>query len=244
MSKRLFEDYTEVTNYKLLQKVPIVIHINGRGFRKVTSLLEKPFSFELLKCFETALFKTVAELEGCVFGYHFNDEFIFILRNDQHKDTLPWYDNRLQRINSVAVSILTYNFGLASGASDLSLAGDPIFINQVFNFPKILDCANYLVFNQNKNYVHSLNLACEYELLKLNFNRDHILEMIKGMSIDEKKDLLFNTCNKDYLDYPNEYRRGIASYKVKINDKNRWILNTDIGIFSENIPWLLNILSA
>lgn len=244
MSKKIFEDYTEVTNYKLLQKVPIIIHLNGRGFKKVTSLLDKPFSIDLLKCFETSLFKTVSELEGCVFGYHFNDEFIFILRNDQHKDTVPWYDNKVQKIISASTSILTYNFGLAAGASDLSLGGDPIFVGQAFNFPKISDCVSYLIFNQNKNFVHSLNLSCEYELLKLNFNRDHILEMIKGLSITEKKDLLFNTCNKDYMDYPIEFRRGIASYKIKVNDKNRWILNTELEIFSENSSWLLSLLSV
>jgi len=244
MSKKLFEEYSEVTNYKLLYRTPIIIHLNGRGFKKVSSLLDKPFSFDLYNCFETTLYKTCLEIEGCVFGYHFNDEFIFILRNDQTKDTLPWYDNRLQKINSAVSSILTYNFVMASNAMDLSLVGETIFTNQIFNVPKTSDCVNYLIYNQNKNFFNTLNFACEYELLKLNFNKEHIFEMIKNLSLEEKRDLLLSTCNKDYLDYPSQFRRGIASYRIKKDDRNKLIIDNDLPIFSESTSWLYSIINV
>jgi len=244
MSKKIFEDYTEVTNYKLLHKTPIIIHFNGRGFKRVSSLLDKPFSYDLSKCFQTALYKCCIEFEGCVFGYQFNDEFIFILRNDQHKETVPWYDNSLQKILSSTTSILTYNFTLSCNSFDLSLVGDPIFIGNVFNVSKSSDCINYLIFSQNKNFIHSLNLACEYELLKLNFNKDYIYDLIKAMSVDDKKDLLLNTCNIDFLNYPIEFRRGVGCYRVKKEEKNKWVIDNELNIFYENINMLSSIISV
>ena len=36
--------YISNTNYRLLNKVPVIISVNGRSFSKITTLLDKPYS--------------------------------------------------------------------------------------------------------------------------------------------------------------------------------------------------------
>ena len=244
MSKKLFEDFTEVTNYKLLDKVPIIIHFNGRNFKKITKFVEKPFSYELNKCFEDALFKCCLEFEGCVFGYQFNDEFIFILRNNKSKETLAWYDNKIQKILSATTSILTNNFVKNITNMEIVMDGDAVFNGHIFNVASVSDCTNYIIFNQNKNLINALNLACEYELLKLNFNSNYVIDLIQKMSIDEKKEMLLDTCNIDFVNYPQEYRRGVACYRISENNKSKLHLDNNLGIFSENIIWLTSVIAS
>lgn len=237
MSKKIFEDYTDSTNYKLLNRAPIVVHLNGRSFRKTTAWVDKPFCKELSNCFASTLYKLCMDTEGCVFGYTFNDEIILILRNDQTKETLPWYDNRIQKINSVITSIATYNFTTAIHAEDIQINGPTVFLSHVFNLPKISDCIAYLSIYQTKNFISSLNFACEYELFKLNIDKETIKNMLNGLSIDERKNLLDKTCKMNFMDYPSEFRRGIACYKDN-DEKFRWLLDNDLNIFSENQTWL------
>ena len=51
--KERMSSYEDTSNYKLLNKLPLVIVINGRNFNKVTSLLEKPYSSELSEVFQS-----------------------------------------------------------------------------------------------------------------------------------------------------------------------------------------------
>lgn len=242
MSKKIFEDYTESYNFKLLNRAPIVVHLNGRSFKKTTMFLTKPFCKELSDCFSSTLYKLCSEVEGCVFGYTFNDEIILILRNDQTKETLPWYDNRIQKINSVITSIATYNFTTAIHAADLIINGQCVFINQLFNLPKINDCMTYLTMCQAKNFINSLNHACEYELSKLNLEKDAIKTMLSDLSINDRQKLLYRTCNVDFMDYAPEFRRGVACYREH-DEKAKWILDQDLIIFSEDQHWLLDKLN-
>lgn len=238
MKERL-ESYYEQSNYKLLSKLPIIIHVNGRNFQKTTSLLEKPYCQELSSCFEFVLEKLCMEIEGCFFGYTFNDEFIFLARNDQSKDTQPWYDNKIQKINSVVSSLTTYQFITSINSLDLTILGEPVFCSHVFTAPNTMEVYNYLVLNQNKNFIKSLNFAIEYELLNFGYKRNEIKELLHGLSIEDRKNILLEKADKNYLDYPSQFRRGITSTK----SGTKWDINPDIEIFVNDKDNILSLLS-
>lgn len=241
--KERLDSYCEQTNYKLLARLPIIVHLNGRNFNKVTSLLNKPFCQLLSTCFQLTLEKTCNEIEGCVFGYSFNDEFLFVIRNDQNKETNPWFDNKIQKINSAITSLITYTFFNNINNVGLDILGDPIFNCHIFTVPNITEACNYIIYQQNKNFIKSLQFACEYELLNKNYNKTQIKELLYSLNIDEKKNLLLLKCNKNYLDYPSEFRRGITCNKEQVDRlKYKWLINNKIDIFSETKNTLLAIL--
>jgi len=243
--KNRIESYQGAADYKLLGKLPIVICVNGRGFSKSTSLIDKPYCNIFAEGMSSTMLKLCIELEGVVFGYQFNDEIVLITRNDQNQDTTPWYDNSVQKIASISSAIATLHFNNFCSTHELNLLGSILFKCQTFAVPNIMEAINTLVYKQQCNFYTSIQLACFYELLK-KYDKNIIKEMLNGLSIDEKIDILSQECNIDFNHYPSSFRRGVAAYKVPkvINDimKNKWIVNTELPIFTKDQSFLSNIM--
>lgn len=240
--------YSEVSSFKLIGKLPIVTIVNGRSFAKLSTLLEKPFSNSLAQCLYSALVGLVQEIEGAVFGYTFNDELVVISRNDQTMETQPWYDNEIQKIASVTSSIATLQFNNYAATLDLNFMGDPIFYSQVFAVPNVTEAINVLVAKQQQAFQTAAQFACFYELLK-KYDKNDIKEMLAGTTIDDKINLLQQECSIDFNEYPIAFRRGVACYRApkvvvfegKEAIKNKWVLNTDLPIFTKEHTFLGSI---
>jgi hypothetical protein len=244
--KDRISSYEEISNYKLIPKLPLIIQINGRSFSKITSLLNKPYCSKFAESMASTTLQLCLEIEGAVFAYHFNDEIVIIARNDQNFETIPWYDNRIQKIASAVSSITTLHFSNLSSAVDLNLMGDPIFLTHTYTVPNALEAIHVIMSKQQQNFQTALQSACLYELLK-KYNKETIKEMLSGLTSDEKIDLLSQECNIDFQDYPTSFRRGIACYrapKLINNDivKNKWIINKDLPIFIQDNSFLVNII--
>lgn len=243
--KDRIDSYQESTDFKLLNRVPVIITINGRAFAKATSLLDKPYCAKFAECMFSTTIKLCNEIEGALFAYHHNDEITIVARNDQSPDTAPWFDNKIQKICSATAAIATSHFNDCANSIELNMLGDPIFTSQVFAVPNVAESINTLVYKQQHNFHTSIQSACFYELLK-KYDKNTIKEMLGGLSIDEKLELLQQECEIDFNDYPMSFRRGTACYKVpKVVDgimKNKWFVNSDLPIFTKDQSFLSNIM--
>ena len=242
--KDRIESYKEQSDYKLLNKLPIIITVNGRSFAKVTSFLDKPYSDKFAECMLSTSLKLCSEIEGSLFAYFHNDEIVILSRNDQSIETIPWFDNKIQKISSIAASIATLHFNKCAHNLDLNLLGDAFFTANVFTPPNIVEAANTMIYKQQQNTLTSIQFACFYELLK-KYDKHIIKEMIHGLSFDEKVDLLKQECDIDFNEYPLIYRRGAACYRMPkvINNvlKNKWFVNDEIPFFAKDQSFLTNI---
>jgi len=251
MSQKLkdrIDVYQDTFDFKLLSKLPIVIVVNGRNFTKTTSIIDKPYCTKFAECMLSASLKLCLEIEGSVFAYQYNDEIIIISKNDQSLETESWYDNKIQKICSIASSIATSAFKTHSNQLNLNIVGEPIFTTQVFTVPNLSEAVNTIIYKQQQNFHTSVQFASNYELSK-KYSRDHIKDMLSGLTIDEKIDLLQQECNIDFNQYPISFRRGTACYKVpKILEnksmKNKWSINTELPIFAKNQSFIENILKV
>lgn len=247
MSNKLkdrIESYQSVTDYKLLNRVPLVICVNGRGFSKATQLLDKPYCPKFSECILSTTLRLCNDVEGALFAYQFNDEIVVIARNDQSNDTNPWYDNKLQKICSVTSAIATMHFNDCASEVGLNMTGDPVFTSQVFTVPTIGEAVNTIIYKQQQNFHTSIQLACLYELIN-KYDKNAIKEMTAGLNIDEKVDLLSQEVNVNFNDYPASFRRGVAAYRVPIvsgeSMRNKWYLNPEPPIFTKDQSFLSNI---
>ena len=247
MSNKLkdrIEGYQSASDYKLLNRVPIIISINGRGFSKVTQLIDKPYCPKFAECILSTTLRLCSAVEGALFAYQYNDEIVIVARNDQTPDTNPWYDNKLQKICSVTSAVATMHFNEEAARLNLSLTGDPIFTSQVFMVPTIGEAVNTLIYKQQQNFHTSIQSACLYELIK-KYDKNAIKDMLSGLSVDEKIDLLSQECGVDFNGYPVSFRRGAAAYKVPIvsgdSMRNKWYLNLEPPIFTKDQSFLSNI---
>lgn len=244
--KERIENYAESTNFKILPKLPLIISVNGRSFSKNTSLINKPFCSIFHQCMISTMTKLCTEIDGALFAFQHNDEITIIARNDQNADTTPWYDNKIQNICSVVSAIATMQFNVKAEELDLNLMGEPIFITHVNPVPSITEAINSVIYCQQHNSQISIQFACFYEMIK-KYDKPTIKEMISGLGVDERIQLLKQECNIDYYQYPAAFRRGSAAYKVpKLIDgvmKNKWAINHDLPIFTKNQDFLNNILT-
>jgi tRNA(His) guanylyltransferase len=242
--------YEQNSDLRLMKKLPIVIVINGRSFRKTTSLLEKPFSQPCLETFAGVMVRLMQEIDGSMFAYSFNDEIVIITRNDQTIDTNAWFDNRVQKIVSATASIATSEFNRLIKLNDLQVIGDPTFTSLVFAVPNITEAINTLISKQNEGIYAAVSLACFYELGK-KFELSEIRQMLHEKSASQKLDILSKQCGISFDDYPIAFKRGIASYRIPkvIEDnglervKNKLIIDTDLPNFSRDIEFLENIIT-
>lgn len=236
--------YQEVSDHKLLARLPVIISINGRAFAKSTELLDKPYCPKFAECILSTTLKLCTEVEGALFAYQHNDEIVIVARNDQSPDTTPWYDGKVQKICSITSSIATTHFNNCANAIDLGMTGEPVFTSQVFAVPNIMEATNTMVYKQQQNFHTSIQFACFYELLK-KYDKHNIKEMLNGLSVDEKIDLLHQELGVDFNDYPTAFRRGAACYKVpKVHEgtmKNKWNVNLELPIFTKDQSFLSNI---
>lgn len=238
--------YQEASDYKLLPRLPLIITVNGRASAKGTSLLDKPYCSKFAECIFSTTMRLCSEVEGALFGYQHNDEIVIVARNDQSPETTPWFDNKIQKICSVASSIATLHFNNCATTIDLNLMGEPVFIANVFAVPTLAEAINTIIYKQQSNFHTSVQFACFYELLNKKYDKHTIKEMLAGLSIDEKIDLLRQECNIDFNQYPTSFRRGVACYKApKLVDgelvKHKWTLNDDLPIFTKDQSFLSNI---
>lgn len=242
--KDRIESYQNQSQFKLLNKLPIIMVVNGKAFDKTTSLLDKPYSNVLAECLASTALKLCSEIEGCLFCYQHNDEIVLVSRNDQAIDTSPWLDNKIQKISSIISSIATLHFNNCITSTDLNLLGESYFTAHVFTVPNIVEAINTIIYKQQHNFYTSIQFACFYELLR-KYDKNTIKEMIQGLSFDEKVDLLHQECEIDFNQYPMSFRRGIAFYKQPkvIGDmmKNKWVINNELPIFTKDQSFLSNI---
>lgn len=244
-------EYEKPASEKFLIKVPVIIIVNGRSFSKVTSLIDKPFSTEFLGCMASCLEKLVQEIDGAVFGYSFNDEIVIIARNDQTLETVPWYDNNIQKMVSAAASLVTLQFNNYANSVDMNLHGDAVFLAKSFIVGNIPEAINVVVSKQQQAFHTSIQYACLYEMLK-KYNKNDIKEMLSGNSNDEKIALLQQECGVDFNEYPVAFRRGVACYRAPTvvnyageqTTKHKWVLDVNIPIFTKEHSFLGQILKA
>src|ERR1700678_624597 len=104
LSERI-SGYQSVADYKLLPRVPIIIVINGRGFSKVTQLLDKPHCVKFTEAIMSTMLCLCTEIEGAIFAYQHNDEIVIVAHNDQNIETNVWFNGSIQKICSVTAAI-------------------------------------------------------------------------------------------------------------------------------------------
>ncbi len=242
--------YQEQSDFRLLKKLPIITIVNGRSFKKTTSLLHKPFDQKFLEVMSGVMIKLCCEIDGTVFAYSFNDEIIIVSRNDQHIDTLAWLDNKIQKIVSTVSSIATLEFVKIAKLKELNIFGDPIFTTNVFVVPNLIEVINLLISKQQQAFHSALSMACFYELIKTH-SVNVVKETLAEKSAQEKAELLMES-GKDFNAYALPFRRGVAAYRMQKlvqtangeEMRNKLVIDLELPLFTKDAEFLTNIINS
>lgn len=246
------ESYKSCYDYEIIKRLPIIIHVDGRNFSKITKNLSKPYSNLLSKVMADAMLYTITEIQGSIFGFTFADEVSFIIRNDQSIETEAWLNNKIQQIVSSVSSIFTLAFYKIAFSLDLEseLSGDAVFKATAWAVPNLMEVSNYIIYRQQECYKSALRLAAIYEISK-KIGQKKAFELIQGKSLEEKINLLLKYTGINFHEYyPSYFYNGMATYRIPMlveNEdetfaRNKWTINSEIPYIADNKDFLFNIL--
>lgn len=104
------KDYEKITDQKLIRRLPVIIRLDGRSFHSFTRGFRKPFDDILIDTMQQTALYMCQNMQNCVLAYTQSDEISLLLIDYKNFDTQPWFDNRVQKMCSIAASMTTMTF--------------------------------------------------------------------------------------------------------------------------------------
>ncbi|MCM1217336.1 MAG: tRNA(His) guanylyltransferase Thg1 family protein [Lachnospiraceae bacterium] len=230
LGSRMKSFYEEIPRTRLIRRIPVAIHLDGRSFHTFTKNFEKPFD----KVLHTAMNLTTKHLceniQGCVLGYTQSDEITLILID---LNTDAWFNYEVQKMCSISASMATFAFNRIFGEmvsryhepSDIPVTPAHLeackkgatFDSRCFNIPRE-EVTNLIYWRQQDAIRNSVQ-----QVAQAYFPHSQLL----NKNILQVKDLLLKEKRISWNDFPIQYQRGVCCIK----DSNGWHLDTSIPVF-------------
>lgn len=260
------KEYEYKTRKYLERKQPVICRIDGKAFHSFTRGLKKPFDEIFVKSMQDTMKYLCDNIQGCVLGYCQSDEITLVLVDYQSEEACAWFDNNIQKITSVSASMATFAFNKAfkvnsettlrrinntfactdeefkyANTIEKCLSNGAMFDSRVFTLPKE-EVVNCLIWRQQdaiRNSIQSVGQA--------NFSHTEL----HGKNCSEINDMLWLKKDIDWNSYPIHLKRGSCCIKKPfvINEgteqettRNKWVLDTEIPIFTHNKDYVNNLV--
>jgi len=110
LGDRMKSSYEDRTRYYLPRRTYTILRLDGAHFHTYTKGLKRPFDADLIADMDSAIIAMLPELQGAVFAYTQSDEISVLLTDFAQPNTSAWFDGNLQKMTSVASSIITAEF--------------------------------------------------------------------------------------------------------------------------------------
>ena len=235
--------YEAVSKTKLVRRMPVAIRIDGKAFHTFTRGFQKPFDSVLMKSMQETMQYLCKNIQGCVFGYTQSDEITLILVDYKELNTSAWFDNEVQKICSISVSMATMAFnkffrknveswwtapfvGITKECQDreslyriyqIALDKGAMFDSRCFNIPKE-EVANLIYWRQLDATRNSIQMVGQ-----ANFSHNEL----QGKTCNQIQDMLHELRGINWNDYPTTQKRGSCC----IRNEKEWIIDNEIPIF-------------
>jgi tRNA(His) guanylyltransferase len=252
LGDRMKEQYENRTRFSLPRRTYAIIRLDGKAFHTYTRGLNKPFDKELYEDIDNAIIALMREVQGVQFAYTQSDEISLLLTDFALPTTSAWFDNNIQKMVSVAASIMTAEFNKLrikrlsgmllhnydpnyvtavqrydASVQDLTMA---YFDGRTFTIPDRIEVMNY--------FIHR-NQDCARNAVSMVAQSHFSNKQLHGMSTTDMIEMLRKEKDVEWLYYPNDLRFGRMivkeTYKVdfvagpdgcQINqpcERTRWI---------------------
>lgn len=259
LGKRM-KQYEDVNNIKLIDKLPLVIRMDGVGFHSFTRGMKRPFDDILNRSMQWTMKKLCEEIPSCVLGYTQSDEITLVLVDYDNPVSQPWRGYVKRKIESITAAMATRDFNncLADvtiqeftkailGTDDgetlkknfevyLKRAGNAIFDSRAFNLP-IFEVENNLIWRQLdcvRNSVQSVGRA--------NFSH----KTLQNKSCKQIREMLLTEKGIEWENFPTYLKRGSCCIKESVEidtdkgkvTRGKWKIDNEIPIFTQDREYI------
>lgn len=250
--------YEELSNFKLLSRIPVILRVDGRAFHTFCRGFKKPFDTIFSSAMSETLKYLCEHISDCVFGYTQSDEITLVLyeTEDQAVATKPWFNNRIQKLASITASMATLAFNkffrelseaelekseeLDEYGTALSIAIETgaTFDCRAFNVPTVQEAVNCLIWRQQDATKNSI----------LNLGQAHFShKTLHNKNCAEIQDMLLLEKGINWNDQPVPFKRGVACIRtdIEIHTENgntirkKWIIDNNMPIITQDKDYIL-----
>lgn len=196
---RIFET---ARDYCIMPGTYIVTRMDGRNFTRLTKEVYE-FKAPFDEQFRDYMIETTKHLMNCgfkiVYGYTQSDEISLLFHFEDNT-----FGRKTRKINSILA-------GEASAMFTKLLNGIACFDCRVSELPNKEAVIDYFHWRQSDAHRNSLNAHCYWALRKEGASYLDATNLLSGMSVANKNELLFNN-GINYNDLPNWHKRGTGIY--------------------------------
>lgn len=236
------KEYEMVTDIKLINKLPVIIRLDGKAFHTFTRGFKKPFDDILSDAMSNTMLFLCENIQNCVFGYTQSDEITLVLYNPSIESE-PWFDNRLEKIVSLSASLATLAFNkylVENKNVDEKKFWKATFDARAFNLP-VFEVVNNIIWRQQDATKNSINCVAQ-----ANFSHKEL----QGKNGSQMQDMLMLEKGINWNNTPTKYKRGMCCIKKLMDietpngivQRNKWVIDEEMPIIAKNKEYVENLL--
>jgi len=240
LGNRIKENYENRTRYLLPRRTYSILRLDGKAFHTYTKGLKRPFDIDLIADMNNAIVAMLPQLQGVAFAYTQSDEISILLTDFEKETTSAWFDGNLQKMCSVAASIITAEFNACrllrqfnsyvKHCDDVNFANSAYFDCRVFTIPDRIEVINYFRWRQQDCIRNSLSMVAQS-----NFSHKEL----HGKSQSNMHDMLHAKGVNWATDYTDGEKNGRVIMKETFNEKFAVAGTTELFV-SERTRWVAN----
>jgi tRNA(His) 5'-end guanylyltransferase len=268
LSGRMKQNYEQVFKYKLPERMPVIIRLDGRAFHTLTAKAEKPFDHNFITMMNETAIYLCKEIQGCQLAYVQSDEISLLLHNYKQLNSQSWFNNEIQKMCSISAGLASAYFSLLFSGKKQKDIGDfanisiktIVFDSRCFVLPEA-EVNNYFVWRQKdweRNSIQMLaqSLYSHKELHKKNNSELQELCFQKGknwndldVNLKRGRCCIQNpekclTCNGSGLFISADTFENCYICHGTGRKSNEWIIDKNIPIFSQSLNYIEKYLKV
>lgn len=230
LGNRMKEQYEDRAASSLPRRTYTLIRADGKAFHTLTRDCEKPFDRNLSACLDGAATILCTEAQGSCFAYLQSDEISLLLTDFATEQTGAWFNGNIQKMASVAASIVTAVFNrtaaITYGQSYKWSQRHAYFDARVWTIPDPTEVENYFIWRQQDAVRNSLQM-----LARSHFSHGEL----DGKGGPEIHEMLYSK-GINWNDLPTDQKQG----RTISHEPGSWIVNWESPIFTsdEGRAWL------
>jgi len=262
LGDRMKTYYENRYRFYLTRRTPCIIRIDGNSFHSFTRGFAKPYDMVLKQSmWETAEY-LCSHIMGAKFAYVQSDEIsILVLDYSSKLTTEAWFDYNIQKMASISAGMATMAFNaafrkyvvneklssnyIADTAVYMKKLNTAFFDARVFNLPEH-EVVNYFIWRQQDAERNSVNM----------YGRQFMSQSeMHSKNSKEIRRLLEEKYHNPWENNSTFFKRGVCIQKVQYEEffkapngntgtvrRNRWDVNLEIPIFTQDKEFISNYL--
>ena len=209
LGDRIKSNFEDRTRYTLPRRTYTIIRLDGKAFHTYTKGLNKPFDDALSDDIDSAIVTLLYEIQGAVFAYTQSDEISILVTDFAKPTSCAWFDGNVQKITSVAASIMTAEFNQrrllrhqirdktsydfltripgVTGVTHVATQQYPkslaYFDARVFTIPDPTEVMNYFIWRNQDCSRNSVSMVAQHEFPHKELQGKstiHMIDMLKN----------------------------------------------------------------